>query len=72
MSADLAGALEAKAIGPDLVSTAPGLSYVHRSLHDADIFWVRNFSGKPVTAGLTLRIPKTGSVEKSGIPRMAA
>ena len=60
---DLSGALEAKGIGPDLVSTVPGLSYVHRSLHDADIFWVRNFSGKPVTAGLTLRIPKTGSVE---------
>ena len=63
VSADLAGALEAKGIGPDLVSTVPGLSYVHRSLHDADIFWVRNFSGKPVTAGLTLRIPKTGTVE---------
>ena len=60
---DLSGALEAKGIGPDLVSTVPGLSYVHRSLHDADIWWVRNFSGEPVNATLTLRTPTVSSVE---------
>ena len=60
---DLAMTLEAEAIDPDFLSSAEGLAYVHRTLPDADIWWVRNFSGKAVEAGLTLRTPGANALE---------
>lgn len=50
----VAEGMKRSGVAPDLVA-APGIRFVHRKDGDKDIYWVRNFSGKPVDSDITLR-----------------
>ena len=52
-------ALEASGTAPDFTSSVDSVSFVHRTLKDMDIYWVRNFSKKSeaAKAEITLRTP---------------
>ena len=47
--------LQRSGVAPDFQSSVPGVRFVHRVDGNRNIYWVRNFSGRPVDTDLVLR-----------------
>ena len=50
--------IEHAGLTPDFLSSESGVRFVHRKDGDKDIYWVRNFSGKPIDTDIALRDAK--------------